>query len=497
MKDSVKILRPGLLLVSLIFQAMCAVCLAEDANSINAVAGNLQGEDGSSAVVLTPLQQRLQKKISVDFRDTPIDDVIRIMAEQVDVDIVKSPAVTGNVTAKLTDVPLAEALDNILAAHGYGYVVSANMLRIAPANEITVAAVKPVNKIFRIYYADVEEVAKALKDFLGPQGAVSFNKGTSNMIVTANESVIHAVEDFIKEIDRITPQILVEVRIYDITSTNKLDLGVQWIAGTDTFFTEDDQGNQIITADSKTNPYAQAMVDSPTNFADGSDNAIRFGIINDSLNIQTILTAEQEDITATLLANPRILVLDNKTANFEAIREIPYQELTQTSGGGNIGTTEFREVGVFLNVIPHVTRDNMISLRVMPEFSVVAGTVIIGGTLIQSPQPIVDSRKADTTLLVEDGQTIVLGGLRKKEATQQTDKVPLLGDLPLLGWLFRFEGEEIVNSELVVFITPRVVVKPTLDPREADYLQRTETDVCAPIRPESKVDICENGLYGN
>jgi type IV pilus assembly protein PilQ len=489
MKDSVRILGAGAL-VSVILLTMCAVCLGEDANSVEGVAPPTKG-------VLTPLEERLQKKISVDFRDTPIDDVIRIMAEQVDVDIIKSPNVTGNVTAKLTDVPLAEALSNILAAQGYGYVVSANMLRVAPLGEITAQAEKLVNRIYRVTYADAEEVTKALKDFLSPRGSISFNKGTSNIIITDSESKIAAIDTFIDEIDRVTPQILVEVRIYDITSTNKLDLGVRWIAGTDTFFAEDEEGNQVITPGSKTNPYVQAMVDSPTNFADASDNTIRFGIINDSLNIQTILTAEQEDVTATLLANPRILVLDNQTANFQAIREIPYQELTQTSGGGNIGTTEFREVGVFLNVIPHVTRDKMIRLRVMPEFSVVAGTVIIGGQLIQSPQPIVDSRKADTMLLVEDGQTIVLGGLRKKEATQETNKVPLLGDLPLLGWLFRYEGEEIVNSELVVFITPRVVVKPTLDPREAGYLERTEMEVCQPVKPDSKVDICENGLYGD
>jgi len=381
MKDSVKTMGKRLLFVAVICLAACAVCLADDANDVTAADASGKKE------VLTPLEERLQKKISVDFRDTPIDDVIRIMAEQVDVDIVKSPTVTGNVTAKLTDVPLAEALDNILAAHGYGYVVSANMLRIAPASEITSQAEKLVNRIYRVTYADVEEVAKALKDFLSGRGSISFNKGTSNIIITDSESKVAAIDTFIEEIDRVTPQILVEVRIYDITSTNRLDLGVQWRIGTDTFFTEDDEGNQTITAESETNPYVQGTVNSATNFSDASENDIRFGIINDSLNIQTILTAEQEDVCATLLANPRILVLDNRTANFEAIREIPYQELTQTSGGGNIGTTEFREVGVFLNVIPHVTRDNMISLRIMPEFSVVAGTVIIGGTLIQSRSP--------------------------------------------------------------------------------------------------------------
>ena len=116
--------------------------------------------------VLTSLEQRMLKTISVDFRNTPIEDVIRIMADQADVDIVKSPTVTGSVTATLTNVPLEEALDNILTAHGYGYVVSKNMIRIAPMEEINVSAERLVNRVYRINYADVAEVEKALKKSL-------------------------------------------------------------------------------------------------------------------------------------------------------------------------------------------------------------------------------------------------------------------------------------------------------------------------------------------
>src|SRR3989304_7839149 len=111
--------------------------------------------------VLTTLEERMQKRISVDFRNTAIDDVLRIMAEQADVDIVKSPRVIGNVTTTLTDVPLSEALNNILAAHGYGYVNSKNMIRVEPMAEITEKTEVLINRIYRITYADVSEVEKA------------------------------------------------------------------------------------------------------------------------------------------------------------------------------------------------------------------------------------------------------------------------------------------------------------------------------------------------
>ena len=171
--------------------------------------------------VLTTLEQRMLKRISIDFRNTPIDDVIRIMAEQADVDIVKSPKVIGNVTATLTDVPLEEALNNILASHGYGYVVDENMIRIAPIEEIALKAEMLVSRIYRITYTDVKEVETALKKFVSARGSLSSNPSTSNIIVTDSESKMKAIDKFIEEIDRITPQILVEVRIYDITCKDR------------------------------------------------------------------------------------------------------------------------------------------------------------------------------------------------------------------------------------------------------------------------------------
>ncbi len=439
---------------------------------------------GHQSEVLTSLQQKMQKKINADFRDTPIEDVLMIIAEHAAIDIIKSPKVIGSVTAKLSNIPIEEALRNILAVNGYSYVVDENMVRIISDDEIDQSSDKFVNRIYRVTYADVKEVEKALKKFISPGGSLSSNPGTSNIIVTDIESKIKAIDTFMNEIDRVTPQILVEVRIYDITSKDRLDLGVKWNAGTNTTF---DSTTGQATGGS-TNPFTQGIFNSTVNKATSSNNFIRFGILNDSIDIDVLLRAEQEDICATLLANPRILVLDNEKATFQSITEIPYQELTQTSEGGDIGTTAFREVGVFLDVIPHVTRDNMVRLRVTPEFSIATGSVLVGGFLVTSPQPVVDTRRADTTLLVKSGETIVLGGLRKKETTKQINKIPFLGDLPLVGGLFKFEGEETIVSEMVVFITPRIIEHPVLTPREAENLKKTH--ICAPDCENTKLDPC-------
>ena len=439
-------------------------------NSVIVVAENTN-EDVREREVLTTLEQRMQKRISVDFRDTPIEDVIRIMAEQADMDILKSPKVTGKVTATLTDVPLEEALNNILAAHDYGYVVGKNMVRIAPMSEITERAERLVNKIYTITYADVTEVEKALKKFISSHGSLSSNPGTSNLIVTDTVSKIKAIDTFIEEIDRITPQILVEARIYDITSKDRLDLGIEWEAGRATTYAGGVGTNPTA---GRTDPFIIGGFSGATGKTSGTTGAIRLGWLNSGVDIDLLLKAQQNNIDAKLLANPRILVLDNETAQIKIISEVPYIELTESTAGGSFGTTKFREIGVELGVTPHLTRDEMIRLRLVPQFSVQTSTVDVGGTAGEYPQPVVDRRIANTTLLIKNGQTVVLGGMRKKDVTKQVNKIPLLGDLPLAGALFRFEGEDTVTSELVVFVTPWIIEQPVMSEAELQQFEVTE-----------------------
>jgi len=463
-----------LLAIAAVLLSPCVVVLAA------AVADESDPNVGKMEV-LTTLEQRMQKKISVDFRDTAIDDVIRIMAEQADVDVVKSPKVTGTVTAKLSNVPLEEALRNILASQGYDYVASKNMIRIAPTGEISQEAEKLEPKVFKVNYADVKEVEKSLAKFISQRGSISINQGTSNIIVKDTESNIKAIEKFIQEIDRITPQILVEARIYDITSKNELDLGVEWMAGRNTTYRDGTGADTIPPGVLGDNPsgsvdgFTTGVFTGATGKTAGTQGILKFGWLNDSLDIDVVIRAQQNLINAKLLANPRILVLDNETANIAIITEIPYQELTQTSGGGNIGTTNFKDVGVTLKVTPHLTRNEKIRMTVEPEFSVRTGDVLIGsGTSASFSQPIVAKRRAKTTLLVDSGQTVVLGGLRKKEVTKTINKVPLLGDIPLICYLFRFEGEDTVNSEMLVFVTPKIVTETSLSDREQKQYEVTE-----------------------
>ena len=455
--------KKGGLMVVMIFALVLATCGIVTAEAV---------AEEEEAEVLTELQQQMQKTISIAFRDTPIDDVIRAIAEKANVDIIKSPQVTGTVTATLTDVPLEEALNNILASHGYGYVADKNVIRVAPLAELAQKSEVLVSRIYRITYADVKDVAKTVKEFISQRGSVSASESTSNIIVTDTESRIKAIDTFIKEIDRITPQILVEARIYDITATDKLDLGIEWFVNRQSYW---DSTTGLPTTNRQ--PYIQSMYGGAVDkTANASIGTLNFGIWNDDLDIDATIRAEQEDINAKLLANPRILVLDNEEAIFDIVQEYPFVERTIT-GSTVTETVRFKDIGTKLQVTPHVTRDGMLRLHIQPEFGVKVGDV----TMISGTVPVVDTRKVDTIALVEDGQTVVIGGLRKKNVTQQTNKVPLLGDIPLLGLLFRFEGEDVANSELVVFITPRIIEQPVLTEAEKQALAVTEFNRPKPV----------------
>ena len=477
-----------MLVAPLLMFGFCLVSIAQDTPQA-------AGEEKP----LTAVQQKMLKKISIDFRETPIEDVIRAIAKQVDLDFIKSPEVIGNVTFTATDMPLEESLTNLLAVHGAGFVATENMIRIVPASQLTEETEKMVSKVYRIVYADVKEVEKVLTKVISKRGTISANPGTSNIMITDTESKIAAIDTFVEEMDRRTPQLLVEARIYDITSADTLDLGIEWFAGRNTGYgtgypSINSTSGRITggpaTGYSRSDPYINGTMDSTIKKATATTGTLRFGLLNEHIDINTLLTAAQGRASAKLLASPRILVLDSETATFKAVREIPYQRLQQ-GGYQSFGTTEFKEVGVELEVTPHLAKDGLIRLHIVPVFSVHSDDIDItttgtGGATSTSPQPVVDTRQADTITLVEDGTTVVIGGLRKEEVTTEVSKVPLLGDIPILGALFKFEGESTINSELVVFITPRVIEESVLTKTEAEFLEATE--ISSPKPPVTKID---------
>ncbi|HUT29113.1 MAG TPA: secretin N-terminal domain-containing protein [Sedimentisphaerales bacterium] len=555
-----------------------------------------------------PAQKGLKTRITYSCVDLPIDTVLMNLAEQANIDIVKSPKVTGKVTAKITDVPLEEALTNILAAYDYTYIATDSMIRVVPLPEVATMREQLINRIYQVTYADANEVASGLREFLSDRGKIALSRGTSHIIVTDTETKIKAIDKFIEQIDLITAQVLVEVRLYDITTNEGFELGTQWRAGRNTplkttqhekvtstrsgydfdqllphlgdilpresktvtstpemetgtstsgtVATETaDDNRKIDTVDSVWNTGLQDWVNDDREvetrsgsttetvrydnlqeksfvpehettqteterllgpgggsfedlyrdfenstvtrsakteqyitrrrkpFVGGSFDRVEggtlsFSLLNDAVDLELALQMLHQQVEAKLLANPRVLVLDNETADFEIVREIPFTELSQT-GRDPITWTRFKEAGVNLKVTPHITKDGMLRLHIVPEFGIVVGLNADGA-------PTTDIRRADTTAMVKDGQTVVLGGLRQKKTVRDIAKVPILGDLPLIGGLFRSETESEKINELVLFITTTIVVEPRLS--EAERIQFEHTEFAGPQPKKLKIE---------
>lgn len=514
-------------------QKLCRDCLIAFLVISLSVSGLAIGAEQDSAEVeqsiLKSARQRLQTRITYSCTELPIETVLMDLAEQAKIDIVKSPKVTGNVTVKVTNVPLEEALTNILAVHDYTYIATERMVRVVPVSEIVAAREQLVTRIYRITYADANEVAGALGNFVSERGRIALNKGTSHIMVTDTEGKIKGIDKFIEQIDHVTPQVLVEVRVYDITTSEGFELGSEWTAGRNTPLKTTDTKNLDIDTDFPTirrdkiiestetttgiyrdsddvgPPGASFTVEELTTesseiplgtffnteveeyterrrkpFVGGSFDRIKggtlnFSLLNDAVDLELAIHVLHQQVEAKLIANPRILVLDNETANFEIIREIPYREMIQVERAAAVTYTEFKNVGVHLKVTPHIARDEMIKLHIMPEFGVLVSQD-------ENGVPTVDTRRADTVAMIKDGQTIAMGGLRQKETSKDISKVPLLGDIPLIGGLFKSESESEVIRELVVFITTKILAQPALSEVEKRQFEATEF-----VGPDDKI----------
>jgi type II secretory pathway component GspD/PulD (secretin) len=524
-------------------------------------AGGITLQDEQTDSITAP--DKLRTKVTLNYIDTPIQKVLSDLAKQAKIDIIKSPKVVGDVTVKLTDIPLEEALTNILSLYYCTYIATENMIRVVKLPPNTRMKEPQVTRIYKITYADPNEVYAAMKKFISGKGEVGFNKGTSHIVVTDTEDKIRGIDKFIEQIDRITPQVLVEVRIYDVSTREGFELSPDWHVGRnapyipgiikektetvrgpessifeqkrtdrrwmearrriwidaaqdwftvegwpDPCYTGVPGGAQEITpiwertetgvvtepgredtetryidysgiADRRRKPFVSGSFDRTTG------GTLHVSLLNDAIDLDFVLSVLHSQVDAKLLANPRILVLDNETADFEIVREIPFRGVRQVPREDPITYTAFKNVGIDLKVTPHIARDGMLKLHIVPEFSVLVGFDMFGA-------PTIDNRSADTKAMIKDGQTIAIGGLRKREVTKDLSKVPVFGDLPLVGGMFRSETESIAIKELIVFITTKIVTDPTLSESEKKLLGETEFET-----PQIEKTRIEKGQFDN
>ena len=281
-------------------------------------------------------------------------------------------------------------------------------------------------------FLDAKNIRSAITKMSSENGSVSIDDKTNSLIVCDTKKNLEKILTQVRKADKTPEQVMIEVVILDVQLGDDTEIGVDW---TRFFETERDFS------------YTQTV--NPTTLTNG-------GLLTlTKTNIIGTVRALQEIRNVEILASPRILVASGQDALIETVEEIPYVELSESTGGssGNyISSTEFKEAGVTLKVKATVTDDQQILMTIEPEQSINTGVAGVGATTV----PIVDKRKAKTTLIMDDGQVLVMGGLRKKEVRVTRDQIPLLGDIPLVGFIFSYDNRDVKNSELVVLISPHI-----------------------------------------
>jgi type II secretory pathway component GspD/PulD (secretin) len=293
--------------------------------------------------------------------------------------------------------------------------------------------------------------AKSLKDVLdrmiSPYGTVAINEKNNSVIVCDTPEKLGRILAAVKKVDLTPRQIMVEVVIMDVQLRDDMEVGVNWDLLShdlyDVVYRQNLTSTRLRSTPSDEETIANATVFNTVGA--GGDLSVISG------TIRHVLHAIQEKRNVEILASPSTLVVSGQSATIKAVEEIPYEEISDTAQGGAaaLTTTQFKEVGVNLQVSAVVTDGNNIFLTVDAEQNVRTGESAKG-------VPIVDTRRATTALLLQDGQTIVIGGLRRVEKTKEVTQVPILGDLPLIGLLFRSTITVTTRSELVVLLSPHI-----------------------------------------
>ena len=413
------------------------------------------------------------RRISLDFKDAEIGNILRLIAEVSDLNVIAGDEVAGKVTIRLVDVPWDQALDVILLTKGLGFVRVGNVLRIAPIDTLKVEREARLQerrakekledlvvKLQPVNYAAVSEIADLIERLLSARGSVNVDERTSTLIIKDIPSVIHEATALVKAIDTQTPQVLIEAKIVEASLNFSRSLGAVWglgyrplggTGGAPDFHLGDGtvpivpglggglQTNNFVAS----NPVTGAL-----------NGLLTLGLLgaDDHLQLDLQLQAAEENRKGKVISSPRVVTLDNREATIKQGVAIKFVEVTDDKI-----TTSFVDAVLELKVTPHITANRSIIMKIKvtrnaPQLSAATGEVVG-----------IDKNEAQTEALVRDGETMVLGGIYVVENGNNRSKVPFLADIPLIGSAFSSSVVQDERRELLIFVTPRVVMGPTPD----------------------------------
>ncbi|MGH8117119.1 MAG: type IV pilus secretin PilQ [Rhodanobacteraceae bacterium] len=442
-------------------------------------------------------------RVTFNFQDIPVRSVLQLLADVSNLNIVASDSVQGNVTLRLVDVPWDQALAVILRAKSLAERRNGNVIWVAPQTEIAkyeqnaadarekaLDSAQLVTDYIPINYGNAKQIANLLtsgakagnvggggsgsttseRGFLSPRGSVSYDERTNTLLVNDTPEKVQEIRQLVSVLDRPVKQVLIESRLVVATDSFTRELGAR--LGIGGFQVNSGPGglHNVVSVGSTasglpTNPNAPTVptglnVDLPATTAGITTSQFALGIIGNDYMLNLELSAAQQEGRSETISQPKVVTANNQEATIQQGQQIGYLTFQNSgsTGGQGTATVQFKNVVLELDVTPTITSDN----RVFMKLKVLQDTL---AALVPNPGggfvPQIDHREIDTSVLVENGQTVVLGGVYQFTNNHQVLKVPFLGDIPILGALFRDKEDTNSKAELLVFITPHILGQET------------------------------------
>jgi len=413
--------------------------------------------------------------VSLDFQGADLRAVLRTFAEISGLNVVIDPKVNGTVDVALRDVPWDQALDNILRANSLGYVVNGTIVRIAPLDALEAEQKKlsdlakaqaeagQITTLTRqLSYAKGEEIVALLKsaNVLSQRGTAYVDARTNTLILTDLADRLQTSTQLINTLDTAQPQVEIEARIVQTNKDYARALGVQWgfngrvdpALGNTTplaFPNNGNLGGRTGVTQGRTDGTVTTQVPTAVRMGvDGATSAIglALGSVNGALNLDVALSALERSGNGRLLSTPRVTTQNNIAAEVTQGVQIPYQTISN-----NTVTVQFKDAALTLRVTPQITAVNTVIMQISvenasPDFSRAINSI-----------PPINTQRANTQVLVSDGQTTVIGGIYVSNEQTTADRTPGMSRIPLLGWLFKRDAVTDASTELLIFITPRII----------------------------------------
>ena len=418
------------------------------------------------------------RKVDFNVKDIDIKNLLGAIAEISKKNIIVADDVKGSVTIKLRNVPWDQALDIILKSKGLGREDVGNIIRVAPIETLRAEqksaaeafrnrqAAEPLKvRLIPVNYARAEQLTTQLKDTLSERGTVSVDTRTNTLIVKDVQDALLRAEGVVRNLDTQTPEVLIEARIVEAATSFARQAGIQWGGNISMAPTFGNPTGLIFpnilavagAADDPSAPTAGLQGIGPPNFAvnmpapiginNGGGLGFVFGSAGGAANLNLRLSAAENSGTIKTISSPRVVTVDNVDASISQGVSIPF---SQTSAAGV--ATSFIEARLELRVTPHVTQEGSIQMKISATNNQ-PNPQLTGS----NGQPSISRREAKTEVLVRDGETTVIGGIYTRRNSEAWNEVPVLSKIPVLGWLFKKKAITDDRTELLVFITPRIV----------------------------------------